>query len=121
MKKKIQWNISQNLNIFFRENAFENVVWKLGSILSRTQVLNQLSTFFQGPSGNSAAFVQVVGWHWTESKPFTKPKVTWHHLCKYVSGLSIVWTIFPVNPIKSMHVHILTQISVALKGHTFQM
>ena len=34
---KLQWNLYRNLYIFIQENAFENVVMKLSSILSRPQ------------------------------------------------------------------------------------
>ena len=35
---KLQWNFNWNLNIFVQENAFENVVCEMGSILSRPQL-----------------------------------------------------------------------------------
>ena len=34
---KLQRNFNRNSNIFFQENAFENVVWKITAILSRSQ------------------------------------------------------------------------------------
>ena len=34
---KPQWNLKRNSYIFIEENAFENVVWKMASILSRPQ------------------------------------------------------------------------------------
>ena len=37
---KLQWNLNRNLNIFIQENAFENVVWKMATILSRPQCVN---------------------------------------------------------------------------------
>ena len=37
---KLQWNLNRNLNIFIKENAFENVVWKMAAILSRPQCAN---------------------------------------------------------------------------------
>ena len=35
--KKFQWNLNRNFYIFIQENAFENVVWKMATILSRPQ------------------------------------------------------------------------------------
>ena len=35
--KKLKWNFDRNWNIFIQENAFENVVWKMAAILSRSQ------------------------------------------------------------------------------------
>ena len=34
LRNKFQWNLNRN---FFHENAFENVVWKMSTILSRPQ------------------------------------------------------------------------------------
>ena len=32
---KLQWNLSRNLCIFIKENAFENVFWKMLAVLSQ--------------------------------------------------------------------------------------
>ena len=37
---KLQWNSNRNQFIFIQENAFENVVWKMVVILSRSQCVN---------------------------------------------------------------------------------
>ena len=37
LRNKLQWNFNRNLNIFIQENAFENVVCEMASILSRLQ------------------------------------------------------------------------------------
>ena len=37
LRNKFQWNLHRSLNIFIKENAFENVVWKMAAILSRPQ------------------------------------------------------------------------------------
>ena len=37
---KLQWNFNLNSYIFIRENPFENVVWKMGAILSQPQCVN---------------------------------------------------------------------------------
>ena len=36
---KLQWNVDGNPNIFFQENAFENVVCEMAAILSRPQYI----------------------------------------------------------------------------------
>ena len=35
LKNKLQWNLKRNSYIFIQENPFENVVWKMASILSQ--------------------------------------------------------------------------------------
>ena len=45
-RNKLQRNLSRNLYIFIQENAFENVVWKLASILSRPQCVNNKTKIF---------------------------------------------------------------------------
>ena len=40
--RKIQLNFNWNSYIFFQENAFENVVWKMLVVLSRPQCVNTL-------------------------------------------------------------------------------
>ena len=40
LKNKLQWNLIRNLNIFIGENAFENVVCKIPTTLSRPQWVN---------------------------------------------------------------------------------
>ena len=37
LRNKLQWNLLRNSCIFIRENAFENVIWKIAAILSRPQ------------------------------------------------------------------------------------
>ena len=39
LRKKLQWNLNRNWNIFIQEKALENVVWKMTAILSRPQCL----------------------------------------------------------------------------------
>ena len=41
---KFQWNINRNSCVFIQENAFENIVWKLAGIMSRTQCVNTRGT-----------------------------------------------------------------------------
>ena len=39
-RNKLQWNFNRNSYIFIQENPFENVVWKMAAILSRSQCVN---------------------------------------------------------------------------------
>ena len=39
---KLQSNLKQNLYIFIQENAFENVVWKMASIVTRPQCVKNI-------------------------------------------------------------------------------
>ena len=40
LRNKLQWNLKQNSCIFIQENAFENVVCEMASILFRPQCVN---------------------------------------------------------------------------------
>ena len=46
LREKLQWNLNRNLYIFIQANAFENVVWKMTSILSRVNVLSYVNATF---------------------------------------------------------------------------
>ena len=41
---KLQSNLNRNWNIFIQENVFQNVVWKMSAILSRSQCVNLFSS-----------------------------------------------------------------------------
>ena len=41
-RNKLQWNINRNSNIFIQDIAFENVVWKMSTILSRPQCVKDV-------------------------------------------------------------------------------
>ena len=61
---KLQWNLNQNLSIFNRNNAFENVVWKMAAI-SRTHCVKKASQqkqqqIFQHVSSKSC---MIEFWH----------------------------------------------------------
>ena len=45
IRDKCRWNVDQNLNIFIQENAFENVIWKMAALLSRSQCINEFDHF----------------------------------------------------------------------------
>ena len=40
IESKFQWNLNWNWSIFIKENAFENVGWKMSAILSRPRCVN---------------------------------------------------------------------------------
>ena len=39
-RNELRWNLNRNSYVFIQENPFENVVWKMASILSRPQCVN---------------------------------------------------------------------------------
>ena len=43
-----KWNLKWNLYIFIQENAFENAVWEMVTILSRPQCVNRTGPEFFG-------------------------------------------------------------------------
>ena len=43
LSNKLQWNLNRNSHIFIQENAFENVVCEIASMLSRSQCVKVLS------------------------------------------------------------------------------
>ena len=70
LRNKLQWNFNQNLYIFIQENALENVVWKMGGILSlpqcaktRRHIYASVKCVITG-SGNglSPALRQAITW-----------------------------------------------------------
>ena len=48
LRKKVQWNFDRNSNIFIQENAFENVVCEMASILSRPQCVKTPGSSYVG-------------------------------------------------------------------------
>ena len=42
LKNKLQWNFNRNSDIFIQENALENVVWEMASILSWPQYVKTI-------------------------------------------------------------------------------
>ena len=49
LRNKVQWNFNRNSNIFIQENAFQNVVCEMASILSRPQCVSQCGLLQIGP------------------------------------------------------------------------
>ena len=66
LRNKVQWNLKQNSYILIEENAFENVVCEITSILSRPQYVNSLwpsDAIWWHRSGSTLA--QVRAW-WSQ-------------------------------------------------------
>ena len=57
---KLQFNVNQNSYTFIQENAFENVVWKMATILSRPQCVK----IFDGTQPRVGWEVKI-SWTWT--------------------------------------------------------
>ena len=70
---KIQWNLNQNILLFFYENALENVVWKMAAILSRPQCVkwNTVSDcVICNPSHSRLPCTSCrQGWFWVCAQP----------------------------------------------------
>ena len=73
LRNKLQWNLNRNSYIFIQENAFENIVWKMASILPRPQcvktcsfVVISVSVGGPAPSGTvTIKFGTLVSMWWT--------------------------------------------------------
>ena len=103
IRNKIQWNISRNWNIFIQGNAFENV-WQMAAILSRPQMLNQLSlNFFHGVL---LALVRhwLRQWFGTERTPSHSLNQWWPDTtyANMSAGLALCQNFSPVKPITSI-------------------
>ena len=63
---KLQWNFNRNSNIFIQENALENVVCEMASILCRPQCVNRdnypgyTSSFLPKPSSVNQVAVAII-------------------------------------------------------------
>ena len=57
LSNKLQWNFNRNSCIFIPENAFENVVWKMAAILSRSQCVSCQCQTILCPSSIYTTFV----------------------------------------------------------------
>ena len=49
LRNKLQWKFGQNSNIFIQENALENVVCEMSSILSQPQCVKSIYVSKRGP------------------------------------------------------------------------
>ena len=71
---KLQWNINRNSYIFIHENALENVVCKMASILSRPQCVHHVYTMnleavWKSPSLSTTSMVRLAFWVCLSSLP----------------------------------------------------
>ena len=73
LKNKLQWNSNQNAKLFIHENAFQNAVCEMASILSRVNELNMFSFKFSG-------YQWVPNNFWTRWRHLTCPmrSISWH-------------------------------------------
>ena len=60
---KLQWNFNRNSNIFIQENAFENVVCEMASILSRPQCVKCILLIIRSYRGPSLRLYNTI-WLW---------------------------------------------------------
>ena len=66
IRKKIQWNFNRNSNIFIKENVFENIVCKMGSISSRVKCVKWGQVLFGEPPSRCVdclMFIFVFIWN----------------------------------------------------------
>ena len=61
LRNRPQWNFNQNSNNFIQENAFENVVCEVASILSQPQCVNL----------HRPVDIWMLGHHWFRYRPVT--------------------------------------------------
>ena len=100
LRNKFQWNFNRYSNIFIPENAFENVVCEMASILSWPQCVNTLTArqnghqfpdnnfkfivlnkniqilikiSLKGPINNIPTLVQIMAWRQPCDKPLSEP------------------------------------------------
>ena len=77
LRNKLQWNFNWNSNIFIQENALENVVCEMASILSRPQCVNSsppVATYMC--QWTVSALVQVMSYNLFVANPLPKPMLT---------------------------------------------
>ena len=61
LRNKLQWNFNRNSNMFIQENAHENVVCEMASILCRPQCVNTLQkTNYTGVRSQISNWVYCV-------------------------------------------------------------
>ena len=102
LRNKLQWNFNQNSNIFIQENAFENVICEMTSILSRSQCVNRkrenqyglvlitLSNFlktytlpYSWASHWKLIHLLTIGFYKTSGRAWTR---VWTHQRHHISG-----------------------------------
>ena len=103
-RDKLQWNCNWNSNIFIEENVFENVIWKMASILSWPQFVKYPKWYcitksppldsFKGYSSEGVVIMLTMGqtksihlkqWYtlWSCEKNVQKTLKLWMALCAF--------------------------------------
>ena len=59
LRNKLQWNFNWNSNIFIQENALENIVCEMASILSRPQCVKRIP---QNSTHDESTLLWVTAW-----------------------------------------------------------
>ena len=100
LRTKVQWNFNQNTKLFSHENASENIVCKMATILSRGRWVSMVAYSDTRPSADTALTTKwttsfrsfsSIKWFWiisADQKAFLKwlPKthnILWHSECSY--------------------------------------
>ena len=60
LSNKFQWNLNLNSNIFIKENAFENIICEMVTILSRGKWVNSLAHGRCGSDYKSIIFKRII-------------------------------------------------------------
>ena len=82
---KLQWNFNRNSYISIQENAFENIVWKIVSILSRPHCVKLIFILTLGPLSQGRVNVKMPSYKYWDS----------HYKEKTVSWLSYIHNRYP--------------------------
>ena len=85
LRNKLQWNFNWNSNIFIRENALQNVVCKMASILPRPQCVKKVCIIASTPhacyviGSYHNAFTVKSAWRWLMAGRFWRQLICNHH------------------------------------------
>ena len=92
LRNKLQWNNHRNTTIFTEENASENVVCEMASILSRPQCLKRttisLSSYVLELPRHPACFMSwlVIVWRLLYEPDERGCKFVWNHTCQLLKS-----------------------------------
>ena len=81
LSNKLQWNLNRKAHIFIQENTFEYVVWKIATILSRSQCVHPLwpsNTIWRYRSESRLANYLTVSSHYLSQRRLVINGVLWH-------------------------------------------
>ena len=93
LRNKVQWNLNRNSYIFIQENPFENGVWKMASILSRPQCVNQLIAAWWWHQASWQTLGHVMAWCLLGAKPLPGLLLTHGKLDPYCSRNKSHWNL----------------------------